>query len=135
MLCAEDEIGLGKDHAGILVLPANLRPGIALADWLKPYTDFNFEIGLTPNHMDAMNHFGVARDVRAWLSHQDKRLSCKNNLPFPGIAEQAGTRNESGTGKQKGLPPVFGYNDDRYPHYGLPKMDAGQIKIHRHPAD
>ena len=73
MLCAEDEIGLGKDHSGILVLPAKLRPGMALADWLKPYTDFTFEIGLTPNHMDAMSHLGVARDVCAWLSHQDKK--------------------------------------------------------------
>ncbi len=73
MICAEDEIGLGKDHSGILVLPAQLRPGMALADWLKPYTDFIFEIGLTPNHMDAMSHLGVARDVCAWLSHQDKK--------------------------------------------------------------
>ncbi|HEY4965246.1 MAG TPA: phenylalanine--tRNA ligase subunit beta, partial [Puia sp.] len=73
MLCAEDEIGLGKDHLGILVLPAQLRPGSALADWLKPYSDFRFEIGLTPNHMDAMSHMGVARDICAWLSHQDKK--------------------------------------------------------------
>lgn len=73
MLCAEDEIGLGKDHAGILVLPENLRPGLALADYLKPYTDFIFEIGLTPNHMDAMSHIGAARDVLAYLSHQDKK--------------------------------------------------------------
>jgi len=73
MLCAEDEIGLGKDHSGILVLPAQLRPGSALADWLKPYSDFRFEIALTPNHMDAMSHMGVARDICAWLSHQDKK--------------------------------------------------------------
>src|SRR5450631_1756515 len=73
MICAEDEIGLGKDHAGILVLPKNLRPGMAVADYFKPYTDFIFEIGLTPNHMDAMSHMGVARDVCAFLSHQDKK--------------------------------------------------------------
>jgi phenylalanyl-tRNA synthetase beta chain len=73
MLCAEDEIGLGKDHAGILVLPENLRPGSAVADYFKPYTDHIFEIGLTPNHMDAMSHLGVARDVCAYLSHVDKK--------------------------------------------------------------
>ena len=73
MLCAEDEIGLGKDHNGIMVLPEKLRPGMALSAWLKPYTDFIYEIGLTPNHMDAMSHIGVARDVCAWLSHQDKK--------------------------------------------------------------
>jgi phenylalanyl-tRNA synthetase beta chain len=73
MICAEDEIGLGKDHSGILVLPANLRPGLHVADFFKPYTDFIFEIGLTPNHMDAMSHMGVARDLCAFLSHQDKK--------------------------------------------------------------
>ncbi|HEY4153785.1 MAG TPA: phenylalanine--tRNA ligase subunit beta, partial [Puia sp.] len=73
MLCAEDEMGLGKSHAGILVLPKNLAPGSAVADYLKPYTDFIFEIGLTPNHMDAMSHIGVAREVCAYLSHQDNK--------------------------------------------------------------
>jgi phenylalanyl-tRNA synthetase beta chain len=73
MLCAEDEIGIGKSHAGILVLPANQRPGQRVADYFKPYTDFIFEIGLTPNRMDAMSHMGVARDLCAFLSHQDKK--------------------------------------------------------------
>jgi phenylalanyl-tRNA synthetase beta chain len=73
MICAEDEIGLGKDHAGILVLPGNLRPGMAVADYFKPYSDYIFEIGLTPNHMDAMSHMGVAKDICAYLSHQDKK--------------------------------------------------------------
>jgi phenylalanyl-tRNA synthetase beta chain len=73
MICAEDEIGIGKDHSGILVLPSHLRSGMPLADWLKPYSDFIIEIGLTPNHMDAMSHLGVAREVCAWLSHQDKK--------------------------------------------------------------
>lgn len=69
MLCAEDEIGLGKSHAGIMLLPENLRPGSAVSDYLKPYTDFIYEIGLTPNHMDAMSHTGVAREICAYLSH------------------------------------------------------------------
>jgi phenylalanyl-tRNA synthetase beta chain len=73
MICAEDEIGLGKDHSGIIVLPAKLHPGSAVADHFKPYTDYIFEIGLTPNHMDAMSHMGVARDLCAWLSHQDNK--------------------------------------------------------------
>jgi phenylalanyl-tRNA synthetase beta chain len=73
MLCAEDEIGLGKSHAGILVLPKNLRPGSAVAEYFKPYSDFIYEIGLTPNHMDAMSHIGVAREICAFLSHQDNK--------------------------------------------------------------
>jgi phenylalanyl-tRNA synthetase beta chain len=73
MLCAEDEIGLGKSHSGILVLPQNLRTGSAVADYFKPYSDFIYEIGLTPNHMDAMSHMGVAREICAFLSHQDNK--------------------------------------------------------------
>jgi phenylalanyl-tRNA synthetase beta chain len=73
MICSEDEIGLGKDHTGILVLPHNLRPGLPAAEYFKPYTDHIFEIGLTPNHMDAMSHMGVAREICAWLSHQEKK--------------------------------------------------------------
>jgi phenylalanyl-tRNA synthetase beta chain len=69
MICAEDEIGLGDGHSGILVLPAEASVGMKAADWFKPYSDILIEIGLTPNHMDAMSHVGVARDVCAWLSH------------------------------------------------------------------
>ena len=73
MLCAENEIGLGNSHEGILVLPENLRPGLAVAAHFNPYTDFIFEVGLTPNHMDAMSHMGVARDICAYLSHLEKK--------------------------------------------------------------
>ena len=69
MICAEDEIGLGNNHDGIIVLPGEFVPGKPLAEYINPYTDTIFEIGLTPNHMDAMSHFGVARDVTAYLSH------------------------------------------------------------------
>ncbi|HVY74657.1 MAG TPA: phenylalanine--tRNA ligase subunit beta [Puia sp.] len=73
MLCAEDEIGLGRSHDGLLILPADLIPGTPLTNHFKPYSDFIYEIGLTPNHMDAMSHIGVARDVCAYLSNQDKK--------------------------------------------------------------
>lgn len=73
MICAEDEIGLGESHEGIIVLPADAKPGTPAADWFKPYSDHLIEIGLTPNHMDAMSHWGVARDVCAWLSHYENK--------------------------------------------------------------
>lgn len=73
MICAEDEIGLGESHDGIIVLPEGLAPGMPLADHFKPYTDWIFEIGLTPNRMDAMSHFGVARDICAYISHHENR--------------------------------------------------------------
>lgn len=73
MICAEDEVGLGSSHAGILVLPADVKVGTPAADYFKPYTDTIYEIGLTPNRMDAMSHWGVARDVCAYLTHHDKK--------------------------------------------------------------
>lgn len=72
MICAEDEIGLSDDHAGIMVLDTPLKPGTPAAEHFKPETDWVIEIGLTPNHMDAMSHLGVARDVCAWLAHHEK---------------------------------------------------------------
>lgn len=73
MICAEDEIGFNDNHAGILVLPATAKTGTPAADYFKPYTDWIYEIGLTPNRMDAMSHLGVARDVCAYLTHHDKK--------------------------------------------------------------
>ncbi len=73
MICAEDEIGLGESHAGILVLPSDLKPGTPAADYFGSYNDTIYEIGLTPNRMDAMSHWGVARDVCAYLSHHNKK--------------------------------------------------------------
>lgn len=73
MICAEDEIGLGHSHDGILVLPADVKTGTPAASYFQPYNDIVYEIGLTPNRMDAMSHWGVARDVCAYLSHHDKK--------------------------------------------------------------
>jgi phenylalanyl-tRNA synthetase beta chain len=73
MICAEDEIGLGSSHAGIMVLPADARVGARAADFFQPYEDYIYEIGLTPNRMDAMSHWGVARDICAYLSYHDKK--------------------------------------------------------------
>lgn len=72
MICAEDEVGIGDSHDGIVVLPADARPGDAVANHYEVYTDWIYEIGLTPNRMDAMSHLGVARDICAYLSHHDK---------------------------------------------------------------
>ncbi len=73
MICAEDEIGIGNDHAGIIILPENTSTGSPAADFYKPETDWVFDIGLTPNRIDAMSHVGVAKDVCAYLSHYNKK--------------------------------------------------------------
>ena len=67
MLCAEDEIGLGGSHAGIMVLDDSTQIGIAAKDHFKMEDDFVFEIGLTPNRADAASHLGVARDLSAYF--------------------------------------------------------------------
>jgi len=80
MICAEDEIGMGNSHDGIMVLPADVKVGMAADEYFQPYDDIIYEIGLTPNRMDAMSHWGVARDVCAYLSHHDKK-DIKPKLP------------------------------------------------------
>ncbi|HUR67105.1 MAG TPA: phenylalanine--tRNA ligase subunit beta [Chitinophagaceae bacterium] len=80
MICAEDEIGMGTSHEGIMVLPPDVKVGTPAADHFQPYCDMIYEIGLTPNRMDAMSHWGVARDVCAYLNHHDKK-DIKAKLP------------------------------------------------------
>ncbi len=67
MICAEDEIGLGNSHDGILVLPAETPVGISVKEHFKLEEDYLYEIGLTPNRADAASHFGVARDLAAYF--------------------------------------------------------------------
>ena len=71
MICAEDELGLGDSHEGIMILDSSLAPGTPAAKVFKIETDEVFEIGLTPNRADAMSHWGVARDLRAGLIQRD----------------------------------------------------------------
>lgn len=76
MLCAEDELGLGKGHEGILVLDNSLKPGTPAATVFELEDDYTIEIGLTPNRADAMGHIGVVRDYIAYENvHHGKQLS------------------------------------------------------------
>ena len=72
MICAEDEIGIGESHAGIMVLPEDTPVGMTAKDFFRlPPPDYTIHIGLTPNRSDAMSHIGVARDVCAYLAHHE----------------------------------------------------------------
>ena len=82
MICAEDEIGVGTDHDGIIVLKNKYKVGDSADKAYKNFEDYIFEIGLTPNRCDAISHFGVARDLRAALSHRNET---KNELILPSI--------------------------------------------------
>jgi len=83
MICAEDELGLGQGHDGIMVLEADLVPGTPAAEVFNIEVDEVFEIGLTPNRADAMSHLGVARDLRAGLMQQE----IKKELISPSVSD------------------------------------------------
>ncbi len=74
MICAEDEIGLGTDHDGIMVLPADAKVGTAASEYFNIESDYCIEIDLTPNRIDGASHIGVARDLAAFLK-KDKDIS------------------------------------------------------------
>ena len=67
MICAEDEIGLGTSHEGIIVLPADAVPGTLAKDYYNIQSDYVLEVDITPNRADACSHYGVARDLYAYL--------------------------------------------------------------------
>ena len=67
MICAEDEIGIGTSHDGIIVLPADAVPGTPAAEYYHLESDYLIEVDITPNRADACSHYGVARDLYAWL--------------------------------------------------------------------
>ena len=67
MICAEDEIGLGTSHDGIIVLPADAVPGTPAKDYYNIKSDYVLEVDITPNRADACSHYGVARDLYAYL--------------------------------------------------------------------
>lgn len=80
MICAEDELGIADNHEGIIVLPNDVVVGTPAADYFKPYNDIIFEIGLTPNRMDAMSHYGVAKDICAYLTHHHNKTYKPKNI-------------------------------------------------------
>lgn len=93
MICAEDEIGVGTSHDGIIVLPEDAQVGMPAAEYYNLESDYLIEVDITANRADALSHYGVARDLNAWLVRQGKpstlhRPSCdafqvdNNDLPI-----------------------------------------------------
>lgn len=77
MICAEDEIGIGTDHAGIIVLPDAAVPGTLAKDYYNIKSDYVLEVDITPNRADACSHYGVARDLYAYLVQHGYRTGLK----------------------------------------------------------
>ena len=82
MICAEDEIGLGNSHDGIMILENSIKVGTQISDLYENYNDKIINIGLTPNRSDAMSHMGVARDLRAALIQK----GIKSELITPSVS-------------------------------------------------
>lgn len=98
MICAEDEIGVGTSHDGIIVLPADTPVGTLAKDYYNVKSDFLLEVDITPNRADACSHYGVARDLYAYLKQNGKNTTLKkpsvdtfaidnNELDIPVIVE------------------------------------------------
>lgn len=90
MICAEDEIGVGTSHDGIIVIEKEVAPGTAAAEYFNLTSDWLIEVDLTPNRVDAASHYGVARDLSAWLAcHAEP-----SKLHRPGVEEFHSDRND-----------------------------------------
>ena len=77
MICAEDEIGIGTSHEGIIVLPADAIPGTPAKDYFNIKSEYVLEVDITPNRADACSHYGVARDLYAYLIQNGKQATLK----------------------------------------------------------
>ncbi|ULB34554.1 MULTISPECIES: phenylalanine--tRNA ligase subunit beta [Proteiniphilum] len=92
MICAEDEIGIGTSHDGIIVLPDEVLEGTPASEYYNVKSDYVLEIDITPNRVDAASHFGVARDLAAWLKHAGKPYK----LTKPSVEEFTVDKKEGG---------------------------------------
>ncbi len=119
MICAEDELGLGDSHDGIMVLPDDTPIGVPAAELFDVYEDWIFEIGLTPNRIDAASHIGVARDIVAVVNHQQKKK--ESSIQWP---DTDAFRIEN----QNLIIPVFIEDPDACPRYSSLTISGVTVK-------
>ncbi|MDE6578866.1 MAG: phenylalanine--tRNA ligase subunit beta [Muribaculaceae bacterium] len=97
MICAEDEIGIGNSHDGIMVLPEGIAPGTPAARYFNVESDYCLEVELTPNRVDAASHLGVARDLKALFTREAAENNPESEFPevrIPDVESFASDRNE-----------------------------------------
>lgn len=98
MICAADEIGLGNDHSGIMVLPDDVKPGTDAAEYFNVESDYRLEVELTPNRVDAASHYGCARDLKAYrmsrlLESGSENVECPE-ISLPDVSSFSVNRKE-----------------------------------------
>lgn len=97
MICAEDEIGIGESHDGIMVLPDSVAAGTPAAQYFNVESDYCLEVELTPNRVDAASHYGVARDLKALFTRENFEKTGKEEIPaiaLPSVETFAPDRND-----------------------------------------
>ena len=100
MICAEDELGLGASHDGIMVLPDGIAPGTPAAEYFNVESDYRLEVELTPNRVDAASHYGVARDLKAraaCMAAQGQEPDCGGGISLPDASAFRVDRADGGT--------------------------------------
>ena len=115
MICAEDELGIGTSHEGIMVLEPDAVPGTPAKEYLKLESDSVIEIGLTANRVDAASHIGVARDLYAYLKLNG--IPCSLELPDVSAFREGPEGMYAGTGRIDGAIPVEVRAADGAPRY------------------
>ena len=106
MICAEDEIGVGQSHDGIIVITEDVKPGTPAAEYFGLTSDYVLEVDLTPNRIDAASHYGVARDLAAWATQHSEALT----LTRPSVEAFKTDRND-------GAVSIEVVNTDACPRY------------------
>ena len=106
MLCAEDEIGIGTSHDGIIVLPNDVPAGTPARDYYQIEDDYLLEIGLTPNRADAMSHYGVARDLAVYLQAN----GIPHRLVLPDVSAFREGISDKEVAQHGSRSPIYGYH-------------------------
>ena len=110
MICAEDELGLGESHDGIMILDTDLKNGTPCKEVFNIEVDTVFEIGLTPNRADAMSHMGVARDLKAYFQFRDFKFKWSEPVIDKFIADSTDKKFSVSVESKKKVPRYMGVN-------------------------
>lgn len=124
MICAEDEIGLGASHDGIMVLEDGIAPGTDAAAYFNVESDYMLEVELTPNRVDGASHYGVARDLKAYLARKNYETNPDAQIPELRLPSDAGFV----VSRQEGATPVEVLDREGCPRYSGVTVRGVEVK-------
>ena len=131
MICAEDEIGIGESHDGIMVLPDGVKPGIPAAEYFNVESDYCLEVELTPNRVDAASHYRVARDLKALFTREQCLGDSVGGTPEINVPDASAFRPDRNDGQtpvevidRQGYPPIQRNHHQGNRSQGISRMAA-----------